>query len=375
MVVATNLLALLLVVLVGEAAVRLFRLAPLTLTVFKPHPARMFALAPEQDQLFVGRDFATRVIIGPDGFRVPAGAPRAGAGGPRVLALGDSMTFGYGVEAEESWPEVLETLLRKDDRPDVEVINAGVVAYAPDQQLDQLRELLPRVRPDVVVLGLYPGNDLAEVMLHSSAPPMTVSPEGALLTMATEADLHPNPVGLWLTRHLRLYSYMRVKVHRTLTSFGLTEKPVLYHPAYFADALGYTDAYEENWEKLEGLLAAIDVETKAAGGRLLLVVIPMDVQVSEKYWPYLQGLGFTLAPVMLREARPQSRLRRFAEGAGVQMRDLLPVFRAHTGERLYFDHDPHLTPAGQALVAKTVLPEVAHLLQAREEGNSPGSAE
>lgn len=266
MVVATNLLALLLVVLVGEAAVRLFRLAPLTLTVFKPHPARMFALAPEQDQLFVGRDFATRVIIGPDGFRVPAGAPRAGAGGPRVLALGDSMTFGYGVEAEESWPEVLETLLRKDDRPDVEVINAGVVAYAPDQQLDQLRELLPRVRPDVVVLGLYPGNDLAEVMLHSSAPPITVSPEGALLTMATEADLHPNPVGLWLTRHLRLYSYMRVKVHRTLTSFGLTEKPVLYHPAYFADALGYTDAYEENWEKLEGLLAAIDVETKAAGG-------------------------------------------------------------------------------------------------------------
>ena len=362
-------------ILVGEAAIRLFRLAPITLTVFKPHPARMFALAPERDQLFVGRDFTTRVIIGPDGFRVPAGAPGARAGGPRVLALGDSMTFGYGVEAEESWPEVLEVLLRKDDHPDVEVINAGVVAYAPDQQLDQLRELLPRLRPDLVVLGLYPGNDLAEVMLHGSAPPMQVSPEGALLEMATESDLHPNPFGLWLSTHLRLYSYLRVKVYRALTVFGFIEKPVLYHPAYFADALGYTDAYEENWEVLEGLLEEMAAETRASGARLLLAVIPMDVQVSKKYWPHFQDLGFTLAPVMLREARPQSRLHRFAAGAGIRMRDLLPVFRAHTGERLYFDHDPHLTPAGQALVAKTVLPEVLYFLQAREEENPPGFAE
>ncbi|MFQ5457993.1 MAG: hypothetical protein ACE5FC_06025 [Myxococcota bacterium] len=117
--------------LLAEGAVRFFRLGPLPLAVFEAHPTRMFTLAPGKDVLFVGDEFVTRVRIGPDGLRNPALAPAASAGRPRVLAVGDSFTFGYGVEESEAWPARLQEKLREAGLARAEVINAGVVAYCP----------------------------------------------------------------------------------------------------------------------------------------------------------------------------------------------------------------------------------------------------
>src|SRR3989344_3134093 len=54
--------------------------------------------------------------------------PKLNSNIKKILILGDSMTFGYGVEQEESYPEILETLLGKD----YTVINSGVGGYSPD---------------------------------------------------------------------------------------------------------------------------------------------------------------------------------------------------------------------------------------------------
>jgi hypothetical protein len=359
---ALSLFGLGIALLLGEAAVRWLHLGPLPLTVFRPHPTRMFALAPGREVQFVDEDFSTRVAISRDGLRNPPLAPPETAGRPRVLALGDSFTFGYGVETAESWPARLQAALREDGLPRAEVINAGVVAYAPDQQLDLLRELLPRSRPDAVILGLYVGNDRAEIGLHRSAPPLRVSPEGALLEFPTAADLNPHPIRLWIARHLRLYSFARVRIHRLLIRLDLRQEPRLYHPAYFLDALGSTDAYEGNWPGLKRLLRDMDRATRASGARFLLAILPMDVQVSERYWTHYRALGFSLDREILREARPQARLRAFATGAGIPVADLLPALRAHTGVRLYFRYNPNWTAAGQAEAAATLVPFLRRLL-------------
>ncbi|WP_043745626.1 arylesterase [Paramagnetospirillum magneticum] len=47
------------------------------------------------------------------------------ASGRRILALGDSLTAGYGLAPEEAFPAQLERVLRAEGR-DVTVINAGV---------------------------------------------------------------------------------------------------------------------------------------------------------------------------------------------------------------------------------------------------------
>jgi len=86
------------------------------------------------------------------GFRAHAARPDAAR---RVLAIGDSTTFGLGVGDDESWPAYLQAALP----PEWEVLNAGVPGRNLHQNVAWLRRELPIVRPEVVVLAFY-RNDL-----------------------------------------------------------------------------------------------------------------------------------------------------------------------------------------------------------------------
>lgn len=80
----------------------------------------------------------------------------------RLVALGDSFTFGY-TSTKETIPAGIERELGAR-RPDlrVEVHNLGQLAYGTDQQVVLLeREGLPR-RPDVALLFFYVGNDVRD---------------------------------------------------------------------------------------------------------------------------------------------------------------------------------------------------------------------
>ena len=67
--------------------------------------------------------------------------------GKRILLLGGSVAFGWGVEAEQTWGRRLEEFL-----PEVETINAGVGGYGTPQQLRYLREEGFALAPDAVFL-------------------------------------------------------------------------------------------------------------------------------------------------------------------------------------------------------------------------------
>ena len=58
---------------------------------------------------------------------------------PKVLMLGDSMTFGQGVEDGEAYPSVLQERL-----PGYKVINGGVSAWSTTQSLLELQQLLEK---------------------------------------------------------------------------------------------------------------------------------------------------------------------------------------------------------------------------------------
>jgi len=64
----------------------------------------------------------------------------------RILLLGDSRTFGYGVPIEQHFSKLLEGYFRN-----VEVINMGVSGYGVDQELLAFRKEGVRYQPDVVI--------------------------------------------------------------------------------------------------------------------------------------------------------------------------------------------------------------------------------
>ena len=69
-----------------------------------------------------------------------------------VLALGDSLTEGYGVTKEQAYPARLEAALRKK-YPDVTVINAGISGSTSASGESRFKWQLKN-KPDVLILAL-----------------------------------------------------------------------------------------------------------------------------------------------------------------------------------------------------------------------------
>jgi lysophospholipase L1-like esterase len=76
----------------------------------------------------------------------------------RILVLGDSYIWGYGVADHEVLTEVLEERLRKASGP-YEVLNAGVSGWGNDQEYLFLKDEGFKYAPDVVVLAFFIIND------------------------------------------------------------------------------------------------------------------------------------------------------------------------------------------------------------------------
>jgi lysophospholipase L1-like esterase len=96
----------------------------------------------------------------------------------RILVIGDSFAWGYGVEESERFSQLLETSLG------VEVINAGVSGYSTDQELIWLRSEGIKYDTDLVVLILS-GNDIGDndrqLVSHIYYKPQFVREEGQLI--------------------------------------------------------------------------------------------------------------------------------------------------------------------------------------------------
>ena len=70
----------------------------------------------------------------------------------RIMVVGDSLTYGEGIDAFWTYPEQLERSLAPDFR--VEVLNLGVMGYASEDVLNVVRRFLPELEPDLVVYGV-----------------------------------------------------------------------------------------------------------------------------------------------------------------------------------------------------------------------------
>ena len=67
-----------------------------------------------------------------------------------MVVLGDSFTFGLGVDDDSTYCAQLEELV-----PDLEVLNMGVNGYGTDQQLLHWNMNGRRFSPDLVLIGIY----------------------------------------------------------------------------------------------------------------------------------------------------------------------------------------------------------------------------
>jgi lysophospholipase L1-like esterase len=99
---------------------------------------------------FENREFATTYEINSAGLR----DDESSLTHPRVIALGDSYTMGWGVQQDESFPQLLEKELGW------RVLNAGVSSYGTAREISLLKRL--RLDSARVIILQYHGNDFGE---------------------------------------------------------------------------------------------------------------------------------------------------------------------------------------------------------------------
>lgn len=91
------------------------------------------------------------------GFRDREFSAEKPAGFKRIIFLGDSVVYGYGLKESETLPKQLEKTFQAH-RKKVEVLNLGVSGYESEQEIEFFKELGLRYDPDLVIVG-YTLND------------------------------------------------------------------------------------------------------------------------------------------------------------------------------------------------------------------------
>lgn len=85
---------------------------------------------------------------------------------PRLLILGDSLTEGYGVEPDQAFPVLLDSMLHKTV-PGSEVVGGGVSGSTSASAISRLK-WYARTRPDWVLLALGSNDGLRGVPIEAT---------------------------------------------------------------------------------------------------------------------------------------------------------------------------------------------------------------
>jgi hypothetical protein len=350
-IVATSAAAVLVVALFGaEICVR--RLAPVEagewgeLPALERHSTRTYALRSNQTTRlrYNNYDYVVRTnSLGLPMPEVPVERPTPDT--LRVLVIGDAFTMPEGLESSSAYPALLEERLTRHLAPRrVQVFNAGVTGYGPAEQVPQLAELAPLLRPDVVVYEFFV-NEFDEV---------DITPEARLAN-----------IGFIRIEPILYSSYRRLQSLRVVRRLQDTlSERVTGRPAGWRYSRALLEFYQSGDNKLYGeakvarlrkRLAAMRDTSSRAGARFMVFYVPAAVAVVKPsdmtYFPWDTDPSDRARFDMERPWRIVSRL---GTELGVTTVDLTPPLSFHPRQPVYFPDSWHWNSEGHRVVADAI---------------------
>ena len=237
---------------------------------------------------------------------------------PKILVLGDSFTFGWGVAQDETFVSLLERKL-KNEFPQIQLINAGIGNYNTEQEIALGKALLSLVKPDLVIYAFY-WNDAEPVQKEYSG----------------------------IARYSLLYFLLRKSLKRL--HYQAQANP---YGAY------YSQFYEgEQWNQWQAQIK--NMPTKPPIAFLLLP------ELREKEIPEVNALYEKVANTLAKNKIPYNNLQK--------------SFFQHWAKEKPIDYwvafdDPHANAKAHALYADAFAPfvreQIQHLIQAKRGMKKP----
>jgi hypothetical protein len=275
--------------------------------------------------------------------------------------------LGYTVDRQDLFVDHLRHLWISEQRR-VDVVNAGTEGWSTDQEALWFHEYGRDYQPDLVLLFPYE-NDIYwnGQARYTRYPKPLYRPDGTLES-GTLADPGQLP---WWTR-LASLKLLQLLARQLFPPAGIA--PHHYAPAagdapifcefapllpesadepFLVDALARTG----------GALRALQADCQALGARLLVLPIPADRAIHaderERFGAAAQGMR-GLPAERWSSDRPVDLFLSLARELGIETLDVRPTFhaRAQLGERLYFQDEWHLNPAGNLALAEFLRDEL-----------------
>jgi len=375
-------------------------LGPQFLPMFQRDDRVLYRLIPGAERVYVldraNGGAVVRYRINSQGFRGPELA-RPGES-LRVIVYGDSYIQGDFARTEDTFTEQLKGRLARSTGKSIEVVNAGVMGYGPDQELRRMEEELPVLKPNLVIVAIFAGNDFYDLLRNKL---YQLSSDGSLqenpsesLDAATAGDMsraRSEPIlrrilsaaisgllarrgdALATGREARRASMeadlkQGVAVYRQYVIEGDNAVHNLYWDPYNAD-VSLTPASESARYKIalmEQIMRRIGETAAKNDVALMFLLIPSVIDVAdeselgevdpEKYPEYQRS---TLTDI----------LEQICQRNGLRAVNLFGPFRERRAAGLYLKApDGHWSPRGQAYAAELV----SEFVSARNLLGSPG---
>ena len=268
----------------------------------------------------------------------------------RIIVVGDSFTFGYGVDNQYTYPKVLERELNKYGR--AEVINAGMLSNSLAQDMHCLKEALQHYRADIALLGLHGGDVVESVGSEEGSGGRDEMKSGAHVN--TDKKKKP-PAGKpplitfkdFLRYNLLSYGFIADKMKRNNflsragMRLGLIENLDI--------SVGLSDEFrdKETLDLLAGYLNGYSGLCKKEG------IVPAMFYVPDR-WHVAPQRFYSRANIVLEDIN--SVLRKMCGERGIAFLEISEELKGYpdADRELYFDYDYHFNRKGNEAVGKAL---------------------
>ena len=307
----------------------------------------------------------------------------------RIVLLGDSLTFGFAVDQELTFPRRLEAILRERfNRDDIAILNAGIISYSPFLQKILYENVIVHYDPTVVI-SMIDATDIGDDIIY---PREAVQENGRLVFPSATEECGADTV-----------THYRGALYEIFRPFVLAlEEPLFYPASVIAMRLG-TKREEECTYNYYDFEITIDgnretdrffvyrhplEHTRPHFERSLANTSDLAASVAETdaefalivppryhHWNPNESPDNWEGDLYAVDEPFQFEMFRFYEEAShsapFRIHSLLPAFAATDQFPLVFKDDPHLNVAGNEFLAESV----ADYLIAAELVTGPGSSD
>jgi hypothetical protein len=351
-------------------------------------------LPPLETARYEFRDFRFTVSINRLGFRGADFPIHRTPGVKRILVFGNSFTYGWGVDFEQTWPHLLEQEL-SGAGSSVEVANLSRAGTTGMEMKEIVERSIALLKPDLIIISVLQGGGLTTLQ-SGAAPDPTREREKNVKGILVHwlSYVVPNYVQLLQVVRQRtaaakftpasVFRREQIKAAEGVIGRFTDQERARFNalypetvdrsvkgelnagivlmalgtPNFWVDTVKSTEMIDSGVTGMREAFSAIGRVAQANGVSVVVASMPYGAYLGGGAAENLRRLGFNIPDFLDHDRSTDDQIRRAADDVGMHFISVLDGFQAVASGDLFIPFDGHYSAAGTELYAKLLAKEL-----------------